>query len=218
MRSRAIEPPGRDRRNGTANVSIARTANADQRREVTEMDEERRAMERAAERERGLTRLDVVKAGAAGALLLGGGGLLRAGMPGAARDGARTLSGGVLHVGIARRRPDRQLRRGADQRAVGDDARPGLLRDAHLARREVQAAQLARRRDRRRTRRRRQWTAAAEAGARVPQRQDGDPGGRALLDGAAHQPEDRRDRGGAARPSSTSARRRSSTSARCSSR
>src|SRR5262249_16108193 len=67
------------------------------------MDEERQVVERAAERERGRTRRDVVKAGAAGAILLGGGGLYRAGdaLGAAAQAASRTKTGGVLHVGIA---------------------------------------------------------------------------------------------------------------------
>src|SRR5262245_23401958 len=63
------------------------------------MGEERRALERAREQGGRLTRRDVVKAGAAGALLIGGGGLLRAGD--AVGAAARSRSGGVLHVGIA---------------------------------------------------------------------------------------------------------------------
>ena len=63
------------------------------------MDEERRAEVQAAERDNGMTRRELVKAGAAGALILGSGGLLRAGTAHGAASRAR--SGGVLHVGIA---------------------------------------------------------------------------------------------------------------------
>src|SRR5262245_32513785 len=80
MHSRAIEP-------------------ADQLPEVTEMNEQRRTAERSAERGHVLTRRELVKAGAAGAILLGSGGLLRAGAAHGATSSAR--KGGVLHVGIA---------------------------------------------------------------------------------------------------------------------
>src|SRR5262249_52920651 len=63
------------------------------------MDEQRRTVERAAERADGLTRRELLKAGAAGALLLGSGELFRAGAAHGAASAAG--SGGVLHVGIA---------------------------------------------------------------------------------------------------------------------
>src|SRR5262245_58631783 len=63
------------------------------------MDEQRRTVERAAERADGLTRRELLKAGAAGALLLGSGELFRAGAAHGAASAAR--SGGVLRVGIA---------------------------------------------------------------------------------------------------------------------